>query len=458
MTPDISEKTLLTEAVVRKARAVGFEDLPRETLEAARQLVLDGIAVAAVGSRQTGPKLLAEHYAELGGKHEATLIGFGGMANVLQAAAVNGASMHVLDYEPMWSPANHQLSTTLPAVLALAEQRGAGGRDVVLALIKGIELQGMIRAASRQYEPRMLKFHPPGMTGALGSAMASAHIMGLDEERTRHALGIAGSRAGGLLANAGTMTKATHCGLATAHGADAALLAERGFTARTDIIEATLGYAESFCPEFDPALFDGYRPPFRVVEPGYAIKLYPAQYGTHFVITAARALHPRIEDVAQVDSIAVTAPVMPYIDKPAPGSGLEGKFSLQYTTACGLLDGDVGVASFTDERRFAPDMEMLLPKIRLRMDDMIPAHFEGMNVVVEVSMGDGRTLTERCDGPPGPWGAEPVTRERHLGKVNDCLAARFDRATADEITHQAGRIDELDPAGVALLMALLRRA
>ncbi len=446
----------LTEAAARQALALVFDDLPPETLNAARQLILDGIAVAVAGSRQQGPRLLAEQAAALGGHAQASLIGFGARASVVQAATINGAAMHVLDYEPMWSPANHQLSTSLPAILALAQWRGLDGRAVVTAMIAGIEVQGMIRAASRQYEPRQLKFHPPGTTGALGSALAASKLLGLDVAHTCHALGIAASRAGGLLANAGTMTKATHCGLATAHGLEAALLAERGFTGRPDILEAPLGYAETFLPKFDPAAFTGFMAPYRVVDPGYALKLYPAQYGTHFAITAGRALHDRLPaDPAAIAAVTVTAPVMPYIDKPAPGSGLEGKFSLQYTAACGLLDGAVSIASFTDERRFAADMEALLPKVTLIADEAIPAHFEAMHVAIAVRLADGTEFTERCDGPPGPWGDEPVSAAQHREKVVDCLATHHDAAAIEALINDTGRIEELDPAGIADFMERL---
>src|SRR3546814_2041314 len=102
---------------------------------------------------------------------------------------------------------------------------------------------------------------------------------------------------------------------------------------------------------------------------------------------------------------------MPYTDRPRPKTGLDGKFSLQYTAACGLLDGKVTIDSFTDERRFRPDMERLLDRIRLVQTDAIPGHFEAMHVEIAVRLADGQQLAARCDKPRGAWGTPPLKPE-----------------------------------------------
>ena len=91
----------------------------------------------------------------------------------------------------MWSPATHALSTTLPVALALAEARGAPGREVLTALVKGIEIQGWLREASGQFTPDVLQFHPPGLVGPMGAVAAAGHLLGLDAGRLANAFGIA---------------------------------------------------------------------------------------------------------------------------------------------------------------------------------------------------------------------------------------------------------------------------
>jgi aconitate decarboxylase len=118
------------------------------------------------------------------------------------------------------------------------------------------------------------------------------------------------------------MTKCTHCGQAAASGLDAALLAKRGFTANPDILEAPKGFITTFYRDgFDESRLLAYGNPFRVVDPGLSIKLFPSQYGTHFAITAALELHGRIGS-AGIERVRILSPVMKYVDRPRPKNGL----------------------------------------------------------------------------------------------------------------------------------------
>jgi 2-methylcitrate dehydratase PrpD len=438
--------------------AIRYEDLPEATRAAARRLVLDGIAVGVAGvAEEDAVPILARCLRGLGGAPVATAIGCGFRIDPVRAAAINGAAMHVLDFEPMWSPATHALSTTLPVALALAEARGLAGREVLTALVKGIELQGWLREASGQFTPDVLQFHPPGLVGPMGAAAAASHLMALDPGRMANAFGIAGSRAGSLFGNVGTMTKSTHCGQAAAMGLECAILAEGGFTGDAATFESPLGYANSFHKgTFRPDELLHYGDaPFRVVQPGYAIKMFPSQFGTHFAITAGLDLHAQLPANAEIKAVTLTAPVMPYVDRPRPAVGLAGKFSLQYTLAAALLDGKVGIGTFTDERLHAADMQALLGRIAVRMDQAIPARFETMHVLARVELADGQVLETRCDGPRGMWGQPPVPDADHRVKVRDCLATALAPEAVERSIALAERIDELAPPDVAELMTLV---
>jgi aconitate decarboxylase len=446
----------LTATLCERIAAVRYEDLPRETLTAARRLVQDGLAVGVAGvAEEDAIPIMAGVMRQLGGTPAATVIGCAMRIDPVRAAALNGAAMHVLDFEPMWSPATHALSVTLPVALALAETRGLAGREVLTALIKGIELQGWLREASGQYTFDVLKFHMPGLVGPMGAVVVAAHLLRLDPKRMANAFGIAASRAGSLWGNVGTMTKSTHCGQAAAMGLEAALLAEAGFTGDAATFESPLGYADTFhAGTFRPdELLTFGRPPWRVVAPGYAIKMFPCQFGTHFAVTAGLALHGKIPDPNAVRAVTLTAPVMPYVNRPSPDTGLAGKFSLQYTVASGLLDGKVGIHTFTERRLRAPDMQTLLPKITVVMDNAIEARFETMHVLLRVVLDDGQVLETRCDGPSGMWGRPPVAPEAHGVKLRDCLATRLSPHAAEQCIRLAGSIDTLDT--VNDLMALV---
>ncbi len=435
-----------------------FESLPPEAVAAARQAILDGVAVGIAGTTETAPRLAAEHVQSQGGREVATVLGFGFRTSPVSAAYVNGIAIHVLDFEAMWSPPTHTTSPTLPVVLALAEARRLPGREIVAAFLKGCEIQGRLRLASRQYAPERLTFHPPGVVGVLGAAVAASHMLDLDVSRLQHGIGIAASRAGSIIGNIGSMTKSSHCGLAASLGLDAALLAQRGFTANPDILEAPKGYVAAFFgPDFDYDALLQYGRPYRLVDPGLAIKLFPAQYATHFCITAALEAHRRIPDPAAIRSVVIRTPVMKYVDRPSPRTGLEGKFSFQYTASAALLDGAVTIGTFTDSRRARPDMEAFLRKVRVEQVPEIPEDLEKMHVEVAVELANGEQVRTRCNGPRGVWGTPKITREEHLVKVRDCFATRFEPAVAEPCIEMLSSLEALDARRVADLMTLLAR-
>jgi aconitate decarboxylase len=144
---------------------------------------------------------------------------------------------------------------------------------------------------------------------------------------------------------------------------------------------------------------------------------------------------------------------MAYVDRPQPATGLAGKFSFQYTAAAALLDGAVTVASFSDERRFAPDMVALLPRIEIRPDASRQGRFDAMTLAIEVEW-DGGAARGDCDGPPGIWG-RPVPTERLRNKARDCLSIALGPDAATEIVALADGFASLDRAGLNRLMACL---
>jgi 2-methylcitrate dehydratase PrpD len=449
--------TNVTGRLCDKIVSITADTLGAYAIAKACQLVLDGIAVAVAGARiEEAPRILADHLREQGSKPVAASLGFGFRLAPVPAALVNAASMHVLDFEPMWTPATHALSPTLAPVLALAEAVGAEGREVLAALVKGIEIQGWIRRASGHVESRDLKFHPPGMVGPIGAAVACAHLLRLDASGLANAIGIATSRCGSLTSNTGTMTKSTHCGYAASLGLESALLAARGFTGDTAAFDGPHGYVEAFLPKhFDREMLLSFGPPFRLVDPGYTLKIFPCKFTTHYGITAALAARPKIPAPGAIRAVRMLAPVVPTGDRPHPRTGLEGKFSVQYTLAAALLDGAVTLASFSDERLARADMQALLSKIAVTMTPAITTEYNaGRYVDLEVELADGTTVRERCERPRGSWGAPPISEAEHLIKVRDCLAGSLAPPAIEEFVELGNRFERLDAAGVRRVLAL----
>ena len=447
----------ITRRLCEKIVATTADSAGETAIVKARQLVLDGIAVAVAGARiEEAPKILADHLRRQGSKPECSALGFGFRLASVPSALLNAVSMHVLDFEPMWIPATHALSPALAPMLALAESIGADGRDVLVGVIKGIEIQGWIRQACGHMESRDFKFHPPGMVGPIGAAVAASHLLKLDAAKLANAIGIATSRCGSLTSNTGTMTKSTHCGYAASLGLESALLAANGFTGDDNAFDSTSGYAAIFLPpQFEREMLMSFGPPFRLVDPGFTLKIFPCKFTTHYGITAALAARPHIPSVDAIRAVRMLAPVVPTGDRPHPRTGLEGKFSVQYTLAAALLDGEVTLSSFTDERLHRSDMQTLLSRIAVTMTPDITTEYNaGRHVDLEIELADGMIVRERCERPRGSWGAEPISEAERIVKARDCLAGSLTPSAIDECVELGSRFEQLDGNGVRRMLAL----
>jgi aconitate decarboxylase len=145
---------------------------------------------------------------------------------------------------------------------------------------------------------------------------------------------------------------------------------------------------------------------------------------------------------------------MPYIDRPDPADGLEGKFSWQYTVAVALLDGKVDRSSFSNSRRDAPDMSAMLKRIQVLPDSTMSGHFNSMYVEIRLTLIDGSELLHRCDGPVGSW-QRPATSAAIEGKAKELISAAFDSNTCSTIISIIGRPSERLVIGD--LMSALKR-
>ena len=445
----------VTEELARHIASANFDSMPPEAVEAAKVVILDGLSVTLAGSQETAAQIVTDYAREMGGNPQCSVFGHGFKTSPPMAAFVNGVAGHVLDYEVMWHPATHATSPTLPGIMALAESRGATGPDILTALITGFEAQGRIRVASADLS--LGGFHPPGLVGVMGSAAAGSVMLGLDTQETRMALGIAASRAGAVSANTGTMTKSTHCGNAGRMGLEAALLAAKGFTANANVFEHETGYAAVlFGDGFDlEAVTRDFGNPYRLVDPGVAIKKHPSQYGTHRGIDAALDLQQRYSiDPDRIASVRIETPVMRYVGRPYPETGLDGKFSFQYTVAASLLDRRIGIETFTDEAVHRPQIKALLDKTSVDMRPDIPANFEEMWIAVRVETTGGQTYISRCDRPRGIWG-NPLTREERLSKVRSCASRVLSATKVDRLIETVEDLENADSNRVKTLISTL---
>jgi 2-methylcitrate dehydratase PrpD len=424
-----------------------YDVLPPPVVAAAKVAILDGVANMLAGSTQELAGIIGRYVQQLGGAPQASVIGWGFRTNAPSAAFANGVFGHCLDYEIQGFPPTHGTSSCLPAALALGEIRKVSGQTIIEAYTIGWEIQGRLRAASAAASNPA--FHPPGMVGPLGGAAAGARVLELDTLQTQMALGIAASRTGGLTANTGTMVKSTHPGNAARMGAEAAILAEMGYTSSDEVLEAANGYAAAlFRGNLDwDLLTQNLGRPYRLVDPGFDIKRFPAQVYMQSPIEAVLNLRQKHNLTPEmVESLTVHRQGRGH-SGPVPQSGLDGKFSVEYCAAVALLDGRVVIDSFTDQRRFSPDLEGMLGKVRVD-----PVELEPGVVRVTARLTDGRTVSDECRGFKGSAG-NPMSREERMEKVWDCIGRALPREDGQRVIDLVENLENV--ADISVLMRLM---
>ena len=359
----------------------------------ARQCVLDYVACTLAGSKEDLTGILLAEMEEAGGAPLATVIGHGARLPVLSAALVNGAASHALDFDDVnLSMTGHPSVVLLSALLALAEERGSSGRDVMTAFVAGYELQCRLGLLLAPGHYNVLGFHATGTLGSFGAAAACAHLLQLDAGQFATALGIAGTQAAGLKSMFGTMCKPLHAGKAAYHGLLAARLARRGFTSRPDVVECPQGFARTHSPDFHPAKALG-EPPGGFHIRNNLFKYHAACYMTHAPIEAARRLREQHGltpgDIAQI-RLRLDETCDRVCNIPAPRTGLEAKFSLRLTTAMALAGVDTGgLGSYSEETAADPTLIALRDKVEFDFQNGRPNTIADLELVLT----DGRSVS-----------------------------------------------------------------
>lgn len=373
------------------------QDVSTDAWTWARHAMLDWFGVTIAGARDPLSDILAEEFSS-GGNATATLVARGVKAALHDAALVNGAMSHALDFDDVNRLMHgHPTVPVASAVLALGEVLGASGHDVLLAFIAGYEVECRLgdMCGDGHYEHG---FHATGTIGTFGAAAGAARLLGLDAEKTAIALGIAASQAAGLKVNFGTMTKPLHAGKAAANGLIAARLAARGFTARSDAIEGPQGFAATQAPGFEPAAVrPDPREPLAVQQ--NLFKYHAACYLTHSSIEAIRELK-RQHGIGLDDVKGMTLHVDPghlkVCNIAEPKNGLEVKFAIRHLAGM-ALDGADTAALGTYSEANATNPRYVAACERIQVDTSGPGKRPRHGAAISVDLNDGRTLVAEAN-------------------------------------------------------------
>src|SRR5215467_742950 len=360
----------LTKTLCGHLATARFSDLSPAAQRQARRGVLDWVGCALAGSRHKTTDTLLAVLQEAGGRPQATVLGRNLKLGWLDAPLANGQMGHVLDFDDthMGGVVLHASSPILAALFSLAERSPVSGADLMLAYAVGFETG--IRSGLTAPGHHKGGWHLTGTLGAIAAAVAGGKLIGLDTQKLTYAMGIAATQAAGMQQNRGTMCKSLHAGKAAQSGVLAALLAQRGFDSTQEIIEGRKGFCRVYSDTAAPErLTAGLGESWLIETNGH--KPYACGVVLHPLIDAVIAIRnrERIDPAAVTEiSLRVHPLVLAITDVSEPATGLQSKFSTVHSAAVALMDGDAGIAQYSDAKAADPAVAALRRKTRTVAD------------------------------------------------------------------------------------------
>lgn len=350
-----------------KFQSLTFDELPADVATVASQCLLDWYGCAVVGSTEPLAQILRDSFGHRSGV--CSVIGSDLKLEAPTAALLNGASGHALDYDDTGARTScHSTAPVMPAVIAVAEELGASGKQLMTAFVVGVEIEGRIfRSMGTDHYAR--GWHSTATYGTFGATAAVAHLLGLDKETYAQAMGLAASHAGGVKANFGTMTKPYHPGRAAESGVNCARLAAAGLTANPDAVLGNQGFvrAASNAKDRTESLAE-VADEWMIL--GTLFKYHAACHLTHSAIEGVLQLKDTlaVDDLSSL-TLTVNPGLLDVCGIETPLTGLEGKFSLRGTASLALQAFDTADPdTFVDAVIGGERVQSLLPKIRVETD------------------------------------------------------------------------------------------
>ena len=396
-----------------------------------------GCALGAVDEPSVCQVLRVARY--LSGRADSSVVA-GDALDPVNAALVNGVAANALDYDDMHAPTLiHPTGPVVAAALAMAESRRASGEVLLRAIVTGIEVECRLGLAlyPAHYDAG---WHITATLGTFGAVAAACVVLDLDAKRTRFALGIASTLAGGLRAMLGNSCKSLNIGKAAAAGVTAALLAEADLDSEPDALEAKFGFFHAFGQPGDAGVLVREMGSRYLVE-DVSLKPYPCGIVIHPLIDACVALAQPGKLLAR-DARRVTALVHPraleLANRRHPESALEGRYSLQHAAALAFTRGSAGLADFDGARVDDPELKGWRGLIEL--DTYPDVRLSEARVIVELSTGERREHTVRH---PSGSPERPLTETQLHSKFIELACRALEEDAAERLFRDCIAIDRL---------------
>lgn len=350
---------------------LNFEQIPEFVQHSAARHLLDGVGLAIAAHRLNAASAACAVARTLSSPSGVRMVGSNDRLAVPAAALANGVLVHALDFDDTHAKGLvHATAVTLPAAFAVGQSVHATGADVLAAAVIGYETVCRVASASPHgFHARGM--HATSVSGTLVASLITSRLCGAEAEIAVNGLGIAASTSGGLLEflETGSDTKTLHPGLASMNGVIAAELAAAGGQGPNTVFEGKHGiYAALSAREADPE--------FVVTDLGeswettrISIKPIPACQLMHVTLDAAKGSPVAIEDIERIEVIvhpdSVPTVCEPRETKNSPRTPYDAKFSLPWSLAAQLVDGEVTVDTYRFENLGRPELIRLAQRVEV---------------------------------------------------------------------------------------------
>lgn len=427
--------------------------LPEPVYHVTQRALIDTLGVSLAGGLESAPRALVSAALRYATDGPSTLLTMEKRCGPGHAALVNGTAAHAIDYDDVSGAYDgHPSACVFPAAFAAAEATAASGDTLLYAFAFGLEVTTALGGALGEENYRR-GFHTTSIVGGVGAAVAAGVVYGLDQVSLRRAIGIAASYASGLKKNFGTMTKPLHAGLAARAGVEAVELAAAGFTADEDILSGPMGMLAAFGDSESRLPLPRRTEPeeWLILRPGISIKKYPCCYMLAWALDASLDLKSTGLEPEEIENVEVTVQPggLSALIHDRPRSGLEGKFSLPYAIAAALVDGEVKLATFTDEAVNRPLVHSVMEKVKYEQapDPQLQAG-KGFSIVergyarVRVLMRSGQQRESFVRTPRGAP-SRPLTQHEINAKFLDTAGVALGRDAAGDLLNRLWRLPEV---------------
>ena len=168
----------LTEALAKYSLELDIHRMDKEVVRQAKMFFADGIACMVAGAHEKPVLIAAEYAQKYGGKAEVSVICSSIKTDACSAAQTNGIAAHILDFDDVSDSTNSHVSVVMfPTVLALGEELGATGEQVLEAYIAGVEACTLVGRGMGKKNIRR-GWHSTSSLEIFGAAAAAGKIIG----------------------------------------------------------------------------------------------------------------------------------------------------------------------------------------------------------------------------------------------------------------------------------------